>query len=428
MLRLTRISPILFRRVFSSGTSRLCAADAVQVEDDTLKHILGTQLSDIKAAGTFKQEFEITTPQGPSISVDGIEGVVVNFCSNNYLGLSNHPRLIDAAHKALDSHGFGLSSVRFICGTQDLHKQLERKISDFHGTADTILYPSCFDANAGLFESILTAEDAVLSDKLNHASIIDGIRLCKARRYRYEHLDMEDLEGKLTEASDARMRLIATDGVFSMDGHIAPLAEICALAKKHDALVFVDDCHATGFLGRTGRGTDEHCGVVGQVDIINSTLGKAMGGATGGYTTGRKEVVDILRQRARPYLFSNTLAPPVAAASITAFDMVQESTGLRDQLMENTDYFRTAMTQAGFDIKEGTHPIVPIMLFDAALAGEMAQKLLQRGVYLTAFSYPVVPKGQARIRVQLSAAHTKEHLEKAISSFKEVGKELGVIV
>ncbi|KAK9823216.1 hypothetical protein WJX72_001134 [[Myrmecia] bisecta] len=388
---------------------------------------MGERLKEIRLAGTFKEELNITTAQEASIGVEGVKGEVLNFCANNYLGLSNHPKLVEAAHKTLDSHGFGLSSVRFICGTQDIHKQLEKTITDFHGTDDTILYPSCFDANAGLFESILTAEDAVISDQLNHASIIDGIRLCKAQRHRYLHLDMDDLEKKLQETQSARVRLIATDGVFSMDGHIAPLKEICALAKKYNALVFVDDCHSTGFMGRTGRGTDEHCGVQGQVDIINSTLGKALGGATGGYTTGRAEVVQMLRQKARPYLFSNSLAPPVVGASLVTFDLLGKSTDLRDRLEANTKYFRSAMTKAGFAIKSGSHPIVPIMLSDAKLASEMAGLMLKKGIYVVGFSYPVVPKGQARIRTQISAAHTREHLDKAIAAFTDVGKELGVI-
>eukprot|EP00884_Botryococcus_braunii_P012139 jgi/Botrbrau1/20926/Bobra.0135s0057.1 len=407
------------------GSSRYYAAEPAIA--DSLTEILAHGLEDIKAAGTYKKEFPITSPQGPVIRVEGVPTDVLNFCANNYLGLSNHPKLVAAAHHALDTHGFGLSSVRFICGTQDIHKQLEDRLTSFHQTQDTILYPSCFDANAGLFEALLTAEDAIISDALNHASIIDGIRLCKAQRFRYKHLDMADLEGALQQAQAARVRLIATDGVFSMDGHIAPLPDICALARRYNALVFVDDCHSTGFMGPRGRGTDEHWGIMGQVDIINTTLGKAMGGATGGYTTGRKEVIDTLRQKARPYLFSNSLAPAVVGASLAALDILEGTTELRDRLEQNTAVFRTAMTKAGFKIKDGTHPIVPIMLGDARLANDMAVRMLQRGIYVVGFSYPVVPKGQARIRVQLSAAHTPQHLEQAIAAFVEVGKELGVI-
>ncbi|GAQ87080.1 2-amino-3-ketobutyrate coenzyme A ligase [Klebsormidium nitens] len=396
-------------------------------KQDALHKALQQQLEEMKKGGTFKSERVITTPQSASIHVAGGSFAVLNFCANNYLGLSNHPTLVAAAKKALDTHGFGLSSVRFICGTQDLHKELEAKLSEFHGTDDTILYPSCFDANGGLFEAILTSEDAVISDELNHASIIDGIRLCKAQRRRYKHVDMADLETHLRETQNARVRLIATDGVFSMDGHVAPLDEIVGLAQKHDAVTFVDDCHATGFLGATGRGTDEYCGVQGKVDIINSTLGKALGGATGGYTTGRKDVVDILRQKARPYLFSNTLAPSVAAASIAAMDLLISSTELRDKLADNTAYFRKKMAAAGFKLQKGDHPIVPIMLGDARLAHDMAEKLLEKGIYVIGFSYPVVPKGAARIRVQLSAGHSREQLDRAIAAFQAVGKSLGVI-
>lgn len=395
--------------------------------DDGLASVLAAQVAEMRSAGTYKQERVITSPQEAAIRVAGRSGEVLNFCANNYLGLSNHPTLVAAAQEALATHGFGLSSVRFICGTQDSHKALETKISEFHGTADTILYPSCFDANAGLFEAILTAEDAVISDSLNHASIIDGIRLCKAQRHRYTHMDMADLEEKLKATSHARVRLVATDGVFSMDGDIAPLAEICRLAKKHDALVFVDECHASGFVGPTGRGTDELCGVYGQVDIINSTLGKALGGATGGYTTGRADVVEVLRQKSRPYLFSNTLAPPVVGASLAMFDLLSTSTELRDKLEDNTLYFREKMTAAGLNVRPGTHPIVPIMLGDAKLASDMAAMLLEEGVYVIGFSYPVVPKGQARIRVQISAAHTREHLDFAIAAFRKVGAQLGVL-
>eukprot|EP00191_Tetraselmis_sp_GSL018_P003061 CAMPEP_0177600264 /NCGR_PEP_ID=MMETSP0419_2-20121207/13514_1 /TAXON_ID=582737 /ORGANISM="Tetraselmis sp., Strain GSL018" /LENGTH=399 /DNA_ID=CAMNT_0019093213 /DNA_START=439 /DNA_END=1638 /DNA_ORIENTATION=+ len=394
---------------------------------DTMGSILQDSLNEMRSGGTYKQERILTTPQEPVIGVKGLDKQVLNFCANNYLGLSNHPSLIRAAKEALETHGFGLSSVRFICGTQDLHKELEHKITSFHGTSDTILYPSCFDANAGLFEAILTSEDAVISDALNHASIIDGIRLCKASRYRYNHLDMADLEAKLKEAASARTRLIATDGVFSMDGDIAPLKEICRLAKKHDALVFVDECHATGFLGPTGRGTDELCGVHGEVDIINSTLGKALGGATGGYTTGRADVIEVLRQKSRPYLFSNTLAPPIVGASIAMFDLLTGSTELRDRLEENTAHFRSRMMEAGLSIRPGSHPIVPVMLGDAKLAAAMADRLLEEGVYVIGFSYPVVPKGQARIRVQVSAAHHREQLDFAAGAFERVARELGAL-
>jgi len=408
------------------GFHTTTAAPAV-ARNDALANVLANVLEEQRVTGTLKAERVITSAQGPEVEVAGSQGDVLNFCANNYLGLSNHPRLVNAAKNSLDTHGFGLASVRFICGTQDLHKTLENKISAFHATDDTILYPSCFDANAGLFEAILSKEDAVISDSLNHASIIDGIRLCKAQRLRFAHMDLADLDAKLREASGARVKLVATDGVFSMDGDIAPLKETLAVCKKHDALLFVDECHATGFLGATGRGTDEHCGVYGQIDIINSTLGKALGGATGGYTTGRKDVIDTLRQKARPYLFSNTLAPAVAAASSEVFDMLSESTELRDTLDSNAQYFREKMTAAGFDIRPGTHPIVPIMLGDAALASNMASKMLEKGVYVVGFSYPVVPKGAARIRTQISASHTKEHLDRAIDAFVQTGKELGVL-
>jgi len=393
-----------------------------------MRGVLQAQLDAAKAAGTYKEERVIETAMEPSIAVRGRASPVINMCANNYLGLSNHPELVKAAHATLDSHGFGLSSVRFICGTQDLHKRLEDKISEFHGTEDTILYPSCFDANAGLFEAILTKEDAILSDQLNHASIIDGVRLCKAQRFRYKHIDMEDLEAKLVEAKDCRLKLVATDGVFSMDGHIAPMKEICELAEKHGAMVFMDECHASGFLGKTGRGTDEYCGLApGTVDIINSTLGKALGGATGGYTTGRKEVIDILRQKARPYLFSNSLAPPVVGAGIKVFEMLSKSTELRDKLEHNTKLFRAGMSTAGFNIPAGDHPIVPIMLGDAKLAHAMADRLLEKGIYVIGFSYPVVPMDTARIRVQISAAHSEADLQVAMDAFKAVGKELGCI-
>ncbi|MBK04860.1 MAG: glycine C-acetyltransferase [Deltaproteobacteria bacterium] len=394
---------------------------------DTMKDVINSTMDEIQEAGTFKAERIIKTPQSSAIEVREHDGAVLNFCANNYLGLSDSPELIEAATNALQTYGLGLSSVRFICGTQDIHKELEQKISTFHKTDDTILYSSCFDANGGLFETILTKEDAVLSDALNHASIIDGIRLCKAQRFRYKHADMADLEAKLIEAKDARVRLISTDGVFSMDGDIAPLKEICDLADKYDAVVMVDDSHATGFFGKTGRGTPEFCGVMDRVDVITSTLGKALGGATGGYTTGRKEIIDLLRQRSRPYLFSNSIAPPVVGAAIKVFDMISATTELRDKLEENTMYFREKMTAAGFDIRPGEHAIVPIMLGDARLATEYADDMLKHGIYVIGFSYPVVPKGAARIRVQISAGHSREQLDKAINAFIQVGKERGVI-
>ena len=389
---------------------------------------LSGELSEIRDAGTFKEERIIVSPQAADIRVsDGAE--VINFCANNYLGLSDNPRLIEAAKRTLDTYGFGMSSVRFICGTLDIHRQLEEQISAFLGTEDTILYTSCFDANGGLFETILTKEDAVISDSLNHASIIDGIRLSKAMRFRYIHDDMDDLRAKLQEARDkgARRILIATDGVFSMDGDIARLDLVCDLADEFGAMVMVDDSHATGFTGPTGRGSIEHCGVMGRVDVVTSTLGKALGGASGGFTSGRKEIVDMLRQRSRPYLFSNTVAPAIVGAAIEAFDMLSATTELRDRLEENTAYFRTKMTEAGFAIRPGVHPIVPIMLGDAALSVRMADAMLERGIYVIGFSYPVVPKGQARIRVQISAGHTRAHLDKAIAAFTEVGRELGVL-
>jgi len=384
------------------------------------------ELEAISRDGLYKDERVITTPQGSSIRVlDGEE--VLNFCANNYLGLANHPDIIAAAHKALDDHGFGMASVRFICGTQDLHKSLERAIAVYFGTEDAILYSSCFDANGGLFETLLGPEDAVISDALNHASIIDGVRLCKAERKRYAHADMADLQSKLEEAGDARCRLIATDGVFSMDGDIAPLDEIVALAQRFDAMVMVDDSHATGFVGPSGRGSAEHHGVQNDIDIFTSTLGKALGGASGGFTTASREVVDMLRQRSRPYLFSNSLPPPLVAAGITVLGKLSGSSELRQQLMDNTRYFRQQMTAAGFDIKPGEHPIVPIMLYEASLAQTMAARLLAAGIYVIGFSFPVVPKGEARIRVQLSAIHQRAHLDRAIESFITVGKELGVI-
>ncbi|MCI4670354.1 MAG: glycine C-acetyltransferase [Bacteroidia bacterium] len=387
---------------------------------------LNTELEEIDAAGLFKRERIITSPQGADIKVsDGSE--VLNFCANNYLGLSSHPRVVEAAKNTIDTHGFGMSSVRFICGTQDIHKQLEDKLSEFLGTEDTILYAAAFDANGGVFEPLLNKEDAIISDQLNHASIIDGVRLCKAQRFRYKHNDMEDLEVQLKEAQGCRTKVIVTDGVFSMDGTLAQLDKICDLADKYEALVMVDECHATGFVGKTGKGTIEHCDVMGRVDIITGTLGKALGGASGGFTSGRKAIIDILRQRSRPYLFSNTLAPSIVGASIEVLNMLSETTELRDKLESNTHYFRSKMTEAGFDLKAGTHAIVPIMLYDAPLAQKFADKLLAEGIYVIGFFYPVVPKGQARIRVQLSAAHEQAHLDKAIDAFIRIGKELEVL-
>ena len=389
---------------------------------------LKTELAAIADAGLEKRERVITSSQAANIRVASGQ-TVINLCANNYLGLANDPRLINAAKATLDEHGFGMASVRFICGTQDIHKELEAKIAAFLGTDDTILYSSCFDANGGLFETLLGEEDAIISDALNHASIIDGVRLCKAQRYRYATCDMAELEARLIEAetAGARVKMIATDGVFSMDGSIAPLAEICDLADKYRALVMVDDSHATGFLGATGRGSIEHRGVMGRVDVITSTLGKALGGASGGFTTGRREIIQILRQRSRPYLFSNTVAPAVVGASLEVFNLLSESTALRDTLEANTAYFRERMTAAGFQIKPGVHPIVPIMLGDARLAVEMADRMLAEGVYVIGFSFPVVPKGQARIRVQISAAHTRDHLDHAIDAFTRVGRALGVL-
>ncbi|MCB9265683.1 MAG: glycine C-acetyltransferase [Lewinellaceae bacterium] len=387
---------------------------------------LEKELKEIREAGLYKEERIITTPQSASIRTQST-GEVLNFCANNYLGLSSHPDVIKAAKEAIDTHGFGMSSVRFICGTQDIHKELERKIAGFLGMEDAILYAAAFDANGGLFEPLLGAEDAIISDELNHASIIDGIRLCKAQRFRYKHSDMADLEEKLKEAQSARRRMIATDGVFSMDGDIARLDKICALADKYDALVMVDDCHATGFIGKTGRGTHEFNNVMGRVDIITGTFGKAMGGASGGFTASRKEIVDMLRQRSRPYLFSNTLAPAIVGASIKVVDLLSSSTHLRDKLEASTRYFREKMTAAGFDIVPGETPIVPIMLYDAKLSQEFANRLLDEGIYVIGFFYPVVPKGKARIRTQISAGHEREHLDKAIAAFTKVGKELGVL-
>ena len=384
------------------------------------------ELDGIKAAGTWKNERVITTPQDAHIRVAG-GPEVLNFCANNYLGLADHPDLIAAAKATLDSHGLGMASVRFICGTQDIHKQLEVAISAFLETDDAILYSSCFDANGGLFETLLGEEDAVISDALNHASIIDGIRLCKAQRLRYEHLNLEDLDRQLEAAKGARVKLVSTDGVFSMDGDIAPLDQICAIAEKHQALVHVDDSHATGFVGKSGRGSIDHCGVMGRVDVITSTLGKALGGAAGGFTTGRREIVEILRQRSRPYLFSNTVAPAIVGASLKVFEMISGSTARRDHLETATLRFRAQMTAAGFAIRPGVHPIVPILLGDARLASEMADRLLQKGIYVIGFSFPVVPRGQARIRVQISAAHTLAHVDEAVAAFTAVGGELGVI-
>jgi glycine C-acetyltransferase len=384
-----------------------------------------TEVQEIEAAGLLKKERIITSAQGAEITVNGKQ--VLNFCANNYLGLSSHPKVMEAAQKAIDSHGFGLSSVRFICGTQDIHKELEKKIADFLGTEDTILYCAAFDANGGVFEPLFNEQDAIISDALNHASVIDGIRLCKAQRYRYEHNNMEDLEKKLIDAAHLRSRIIVTDGSFSMDGTIAQLDIICELAEKYDAVVMIDDSHSTGFLGKTGRGTHEHKNVMGKVDVITGTLGKALGGANGGFTSGRKEIIEMLRQRSRPYLFSNTLAPAIVGASIAVFNMLSETTALRDKLERNTRYFREKITTAGFDIKPGEHPIVPIMLYDAVVAQNFAAKLLDEGIYAIGFFYPVVPKEQARIRVQLSAAHEPHHIDKAIAAFTKIGKELGVI-
>lgn len=393
--------------------------------NEKLVQRIAKELTEIKEAGLYKIERIIESPQGAVIKVGGKE--VLNFCANNYLGLSSHPKVIEAAHKAIDERGYGLSSVRFICGTQDIHKELEQKISAFLGTEDTILYAAAFDANGGVFEPLFNEEDALISDALNHASIIDGVRLCKAQRFRYEHNNMQDLELKLQEAAGCRSRIIITDGSFSMDGTIAQLDKIVALAEKYDAAVMIDECHSSGFLGKTGRGTHEYRGVMGKIDIITGTLGKALGGASGGFTSGRKEIIDILRQRSRPYLFSNTLAPSIVGASIAVLDMLTETTELRDKLEFNTKYFRTKMTKAGFDIKPGDHPIVPIMLYDAVLAQKMAARLLEEGIYVIGFFYPVVAKGQARIRVQLSAAHEQAHLDKAIAAFIKAGKELGVL-
>ena len=393
-----------------------------------IKDYLNKELQDIKDSGLFKEERIITSAQGAEITLNTGEKVL-NFCANNYLGLSSHPEVIQAAKDTMDTHGFGMSSVRFICGTQDIHKTLEQKIADFYGTEDTILYAAAFDANGGVFEPLLGKEDAIISDSLNHASIIDGVRLCKAARYRYQNNNMEDLEKQLIAANEAgsRFKIIVTDGVFSMDGLVAPLDKICDLADKYDALVMIDECHAAGFIGETGRGTLEEKGVMGRIDIITGTLGKALGGAMGGYTTGKKEIIEMLRQRSRPYLFSNSLAPAIVGASIKVFDMLANDNSLRDQLEENTKYFKKEMKAAGFDIVDGDSAIVPVMLYDAKLSQTMANRLLEEGIYVIGFFYPVVPKEKARIRVQLSAAHTKEHLDKAINAFKKVGKTLEII-
>jgi len=395
---------------------------------EQFKPKLKYELNAIEEAGLFKRERIITSPQAAEITTTGGKKVL-NFCANNYLGLSSHPRVVQAAKDAIDSHGFGLSSVRFICGTQDIHKELEKKLSEFLGTEDTILYAAAFDANGGVFEPLFGAEDAIISDALNHASIIDGVRLCKAMRYRYDHNNMEDLEKQLQDAvaAGAQQKIIVTDGVFSMDGTIAQLDKIVALAEKYQALVMTDECHATGFMGKTGRGVHEHRGVMGKIDIITGTLGKALGGASGGFTSGRKEIIELLRQRSRPYLFSNTLAPSITGASLAVLELLSETTELRDTLEKNTRYFREKMEAVGFDLKPGEHAIVPIMLYDAVLSQKMAEKLLERGIYVIGFYYPVVPKGQARIRVQISAGHQQQHLDQAIEAFISVGKELGVI-
>lgn len=386
---------------------------------------LQKELEEIQTAGLFKKERIITSAQGAEIQVGG--NTVINFCANNYLGLSSNPEVVKAAKDAIDTHGYGMSSVRFICGTQDIHRELEQKLAQFLGTEDTILYAAAFDANGGVFEPLFNEEDAIISDALNHASIIDGVRLCKAQRFRYEHNNMADLEAKLQESASLRSRIIVTDGSFSMDGTIAQLDKICDLADKYDAIVMTDESHSSGFLGKTGRGTHEYRNVMGRIDIITGTLGKALGGASGGFTSGRKEIIDMLRQRSRPYLFSNSVAPSIVGASIAVLDMLSAATTLRDKLEYNTKYFRSKMTEAGFDIKPGDHPIVPVMLYDALLSQQFADKLLKEGIYVIGFFYPVVAKGQARIRVQLSAAHEQAHLDKAITAFTKVGKELGVI-
>lgn len=403
----------------------ICDTKEISAMNESFVSRLRNELGEIKTSGLYKTERIIESPQGAEIQVGG--KTVINFCANNYLGLSSHPKVLEAAKRTIDSRGYGMSSVRFICGTQDIHRELEQKLARFLGTEDTILYAACFDANGGVFEPLLNDLDAIISDELNHASIIDGVRLCKARRYRYRHNDMDDLEARLQEAKDARTRLIVTDGSFSMDGTIAQLDKIVGLAGKYDAALMVDDSHSTGFLGKTGRGTHEYRNVMGKIDMITGTFGKALGGASGGFTSGRKEVVDMLRQRSRPYLFSNTLAPSVVGASIAVLDLLTETTALRDKLAANTRYFREQMTAAGFDIRAGDHPIVPVMLYDAVLSQKMADQLLEEGIYVIGFFYPVVPKGQARIRVQLSAAHERQHLDKAITAFTRIGKRLGIL-
>ncbi len=393
---------------------------------DTLHPVLTHELEEIRSAGLFKQERIISTPQGAEIVANGKP--VLNFCANNYLGLSSHPKVVEAAKRAIDTHGYGMSSVRFICGTQDIHKELEQKIADFLGTEDTILYAAAFDANGGVFEPLFNDQDAIISDELNHASIIDGVRLCKAQRFRYKHNNMEELEKCLQDTQHLRHRIIVTDGVFSMDGTIAQLDKICDLADRYKALIMIDECHASGFMGKTGRGTHEHHAVMGRIDIITGTLGKALGGAMGGFVSAKKEIVELLRQRSRPYLFSNSLAPSIVGASIAVIDMLSETTELRDKLWDNTRYFREGITKAGFDIKPGIHPIVPIMLYDAALAQRFAAQLLEEGIYVTGFFYPVVAKGNARIRVQISAGHERHHLDQAIAAFAKVGAALGGII
>ncbi|XP_053688413.1 2-amino-3-ketobutyrate coenzyme A ligase, mitochondrial [Sabethes cyaneus] len=411
------------RKVIASYAS---SAVSERTAQKSFRNVLQTQLDDIQKAGTYKKERIIVSPQATTINVEGSQGKILNFCANNYLGLASNDDVVNCGKKALDEYGAGLSSVRFICGTQNIHKELEAKLSTFHQREDTILYASCFDANAGIFEAVLSPEDAVFSDELNHASIIDGIRLCKAKKARYLHRDMNDLEEKL-KSSDARIKMIVTDGVFSMDGNVAPLPEIFELADKYDALTFVDDCHATGFFGPSGRGTEEFYGMLGRCDIINSTLGKALGGAAGGYTTGPKELIDLLRQRSRPYLFSNSLPPPVVASGMQVIEMLLKSNQLTARVQSNTRRFRAAMTKAGFTISGMDHPISPVMLGDARLASVFADEMLKRGIYVIGFSYPVVPKGKARIRVQLSAAHTDEEIDRAVAAFIEVGKQLSVI-
>lgn len=402
----------------------ICSSQIPYMNNKFVQRI-ADELQEIETAGLLKKERIITSEQGPEIMVNG--KTVLNFCANNYLGLSSHPKVLEAAKKYIDHRGYGMSSVRFICGTQDIHKELEKKIADFLGTEDTILYAAAFDANGGVFEPLFNEQDAIISDALNHASIIDGVRLCKAQRYRYEHNNMADLEAKLKESAHLRSRIIVTDGSFSMDGTIAQLDKICDLADHYDAIVMIDECHSSGFLGKTGRGTHEHRGVMGRIDIITGTLGKALGGASGGFTSGRKEIIEMLRQRSRPYLFSNTVAPSIVGASIAVLDMLSETTLLRDKLEANTKYFRQKMTDAGFDIKPGEHPIVPIMLYDAVVAQTFAARLLEEGIYVIGFFFPVVPKGQARIRVQLSAAHETHHLDNAITAFTKIGRELGVL-